>query len=228
VARFPDASGNVAQRNVQRPAVISEYFGDSNVIDSHNQARQYELALEKRWIVKDDYFRIDTTVIGMTVTDCWRAYKHMMPPKRGEHITIKEFADGMAYDCIYNPYSTVAGSTNGYIPVEEDSVPRTIGGRQSDVSNVTDPTARRAHSIADIALEHPFENNPEREQGGQGRPIRRVCKAFKCKRTYHKQCFHRECLQHEYMSPQGIMRGVFYCQEHMYLHYLAIQNGTGV
>jgi hypothetical protein len=48
IARFADAVGNVAQRSVPRPDVISRYFKDSNVIDSHNQARQYELALGKR------------------------------------------------------------------------------------------------------------------------------------------------------------------------------------
>jgi hypothetical protein len=38
IARFPDANGNVAQRSVLRPDVISRYFNDSNVIDSHNHA----------------------------------------------------------------------------------------------------------------------------------------------------------------------------------------------
>ena len=238
VARFPDANGNVAQRNVQRPAVISEYFKDSNVIDSHNQARQYELALEKRWITKDCYFRVNTTLLGMTVTDCWRAYKQGMPAKKnkkteGDTITIKDFADRMAYDCIHNTYSDVA-SFNGYIPAiiedEEAALPRMVGGRQSDVSNVTEPTLRRP--IADIALEHPFRDNPELERdkgdGTKPRPIRRVCKAERCKKTYHKQCFNRECLDHRYMSSKGWVYGVFYCQQHMYLHYEAVQSGTGV
>ena len=46
-ARFPDKYGNVCVRHVMRPDVIANYFRFSNVVDVHNQARQYELALEK-------------------------------------------------------------------------------------------------------------------------------------------------------------------------------------
>ena len=47
-ARFPDKFGNVCVRHVMRPHVISMYFKHSNVVDVHNQARQFELALEKK------------------------------------------------------------------------------------------------------------------------------------------------------------------------------------
>jgi hypothetical protein len=53
IAKFPDEHGNVAQRSVPRPDVISKYFNDSNVIATHNQSRQFELALEKRWVTHD-------------------------------------------------------------------------------------------------------------------------------------------------------------------------------
>jgi hypothetical protein len=225
IARFPDANGNVAQRSVPRPSVISKYFNDSNVIDSHNHARQYELALEKRWVTHDCFFRVASTLIGMTVTDAWRAYKHAMPLKRSD-ITIKEFADRLAYDCIHNTYSDVTGF-NGYLAV--DSVPAAIGGRQSDVSSVTAFTTATA---ATVALEHPFRSNPELEpdkgDGKKPRAIRRVCKAIGCKKTYHKMCFHRDCLNHQYMAPKGLVCGVFYCPEHYYMHYDAIMRGTGV
>ena len=46
-ARFPDKYGNVCVRHVMRPDVIANYFRFSNVVDVHNQARQYELALKK-------------------------------------------------------------------------------------------------------------------------------------------------------------------------------------
>ena len=46
-ARFPEKFGNVCARHVLRPHVISMYFKHSNVVDVHNQARQFELALEK-------------------------------------------------------------------------------------------------------------------------------------------------------------------------------------
>ena len=72
IAKFPDSHGNVCQRAVPRPACISMFFDSSNVIDSHNHKRQFELALEKHWIVKSAggcWFRLATTGIGMNVVD---------------------------------------------------------------------------------------------------------------------------------------------------------------
>jgi hypothetical protein len=167
--------------------------------------------------------RIATTLIGMTVTDCWRAFKHAMPQKRNKEIAIKAFADRMAYDCIKNPHSN-SSSLNGYLPVtENDGVPNTVGGgRQSDISSITE-----AATAVNVFAEHPFKPNPEREQGGIGRPIRRVCKFPKCSKTIHFMCFHRVCLEHEYVSPHGIVKGVFYCSEHQYKHYERVLEGNG-
>ena len=47
--RFPDKFGNVI-RHVARPDIISNYFKFINVVDVHNQARQYELVLETKWV----------------------------------------------------------------------------------------------------------------------------------------------------------------------------------
>jgi hypothetical protein len=236
VARFPDANSNVAQRNVPRPDVISKYFNDSNVIDSHNQVRQFELGLEKRWVVKDCYFRLDTTLIGITVADSWRAFKHAMPAKK--HITIKEFADRIAYDCMYNCYSDTV-SSNGYLAPVDDDVPRTVGGgRQSDVSNITEPVLNAAVVMA----EHPFRDNPEMEPldaKGNTRPIRRRCPACaeenkkkaageKRKNSLtHKKCFHKQCLERRYKAGGKWVYGVFYCPEHYHCHYAAVLDGSG-
>jgi len=46
-ARYPDKYGNVCCRHVSRPEIVSNYFKFSNVVDIHNQARQFDLALEK-------------------------------------------------------------------------------------------------------------------------------------------------------------------------------------
>jgi hypothetical protein len=203
VARFPDANGNVAQRNVQRPDVISKYFNDSNVIDSHNQARQSALKLEKRWVVHNGWMRIATTLIGMTITDCWRAFKHAMPLKKHKELPIKEFADSMAYDCIHNCHSDCF-SYNGYLASEDADVPSTVGGRQSDVSTITAPTTATTNPV-ELLDGHIFRDNPELEppdNKGKTRPKRRRCPACtednktkapgEKKKTplTHKMCFH--------------------------------------
>jgi hypothetical protein len=63
--KFNDAFGNVIQRLVERPEILSDFFQKSNTIDKHNQLRQGDLALEKRWLTQDPYFRLHTFITGM-------------------------------------------------------------------------------------------------------------------------------------------------------------------
>ena len=151
-----------------------------------------------------------------------------MPQKKNKEITIKEFADRMAYDCIFNIYSDVALSTNSYLPTVAD-IPRNIGTNAvdygDDVSTVTAST-----TYASIASEHSFSNNAELEMqsNGKTRPIRRRCRAVGCPKPTGKMCYHPRCRCFQYPSPKGLVRGVFYCTEHFYIHYDAIAAGTGV
>ena len=66
--KFTDDFGNVVAREVERPEILSEFFKYSNKIDVHNQKRQSNLKLEKRWLTKDSYFRLFTTLVGKA--DC--------------------------------------------------------------------------------------------------------------------------------------------------------------
>jgi hypothetical protein len=72
IMKYMDSFGNICTRNNERPVVISQFFSDSNTIDSHNQARQANLALEKKWLTKDPWFRLTTTLIGMNVMGTWK------------------------------------------------------------------------------------------------------------------------------------------------------------
>ena len=45
--KFTDSYKNVCVRYIDRPQVIADYFQDSNIIDTLNHVRQFELALEK-------------------------------------------------------------------------------------------------------------------------------------------------------------------------------------
>ena len=67
-----DSFGNLRSRQVERPAAISDFFRDSNIVDSHNQARQHDLGLEETWVTTDCYFRLVTTLMGLSVTDAWK------------------------------------------------------------------------------------------------------------------------------------------------------------
>jgi hypothetical protein len=70
--RSIDAYSSVCVRKVQSPAMLSTFFNDSNCVDSHNHVRQYELAIENKWLTQDPFFRLHTTLTGMTVTDVWK------------------------------------------------------------------------------------------------------------------------------------------------------------
>ncbi len=70
--KYPTEHDNVGIRFVSHPDVVSKYFQQSNIIDKHNQARQFELHLEKCLVTQDPYFRLHTTLLGMNVTDCWK------------------------------------------------------------------------------------------------------------------------------------------------------------
>jgi hypothetical protein len=70
--RFTDAYSNVCVPRVQHPIIISTIFNDLNCVDSHNHVRHYEFSLEKKWLKQDPFFRLQTTLTGMTVTDVWK------------------------------------------------------------------------------------------------------------------------------------------------------------
>lgn len=59
-------------RLVDCPDIISKYFGSSNCVGSHNQARQYETRLKKKRETKDPWFRLSTMLIGINAVDTWK------------------------------------------------------------------------------------------------------------------------------------------------------------
>jgi hypothetical protein len=42
------------------------------LIDCHNQTCQHDLGLEESWVMTACYFRLVTTLIGLSVTDAWK------------------------------------------------------------------------------------------------------------------------------------------------------------
>ena len=74
--KFCDEMGNVQTRFVDRPEIVSTFFDNSNAVDRHNQVRQFELKLEKKWLTENPYFRLVTTLIGISVTDTWKLAGH--------------------------------------------------------------------------------------------------------------------------------------------------------
>lgn len=70
-SKYLSENGNYKTRNVYRPHVCSNFYNAANKIDIHNQIRQGFLLLEEHWKTNDGFFRIITTIIGVTTTDSW-------------------------------------------------------------------------------------------------------------------------------------------------------------
>jgi hypothetical protein len=126
-AKFPDRFGNTKERSVIRPAILSQYFEISDAVDSHNHARQFLLALEKRWVTHNPWFRIDTTIIGMTVVDAWKCLQYHLPREYGQY-TAKQVADCIAWDCVNNKLCTSKTSTLEHVPQRARAIaPQNLG-----------------------------------------------------------------------------------------------------
>jgi hypothetical protein len=67
--KYTDSYRNVCTRLVDNPDAASKFFATLNVIDTHNQLRQDLLQLKKKWLTKNPYFRLSTTLLGVNVTD---------------------------------------------------------------------------------------------------------------------------------------------------------------
>lgn len=107
--KWKDDNGNTRHRDVPRPDVVAKYFKNSNVIDVHNQSRQFDLRLEKHWVTENGYFRLVTTMFGIVVTDCWRAYRfHLHSNHRHKGMEVQEFAKILAKDMLDNKYTATA------------------------------------------------------------------------------------------------------------------------
>lgn len=75
-SKYEDEWGVPATRLIQRPKIAHFLFDYLPLIDEHNKQRQSLLALEKRWLTKDCWFRLGTTMIGMSIVDFHRWYHH--------------------------------------------------------------------------------------------------------------------------------------------------------
>lgn len=134
-ARYPDRHGNVHVREVPRPRIVSTYFDKSNAIDSHNHVRQFELALEKFWVTQNPWFRLSTTLFGMGVVDCWKAYRyHLNQKHKQKQIPIRSFASLLARELLHNSFC------NDREEDDNKTLPASLpGDREAEVSHHLTP-----------------------------------------------------------------------------------------
>ena len=76
IMKYTDDFGNLCTQEVEHPEVLSDFFEMTNTVDHHNQTQQSDLALKKAWIIKDCYFQLASTIIGINILDCWKLADH--------------------------------------------------------------------------------------------------------------------------------------------------------
>jgi hypothetical protein len=203
VMRYTDGYGNLCTRDVERPDVISTFFQDSNVIDTHNQCRQHNLALEKKWLTKDAYFRLATTLIGINVVDCYRLadfHQFINYTKKNieKKMTIVRFAGILGYQLIQNSARLSNVESRFLSTVPEDCNLITVP------TNITDST------LSSISGEAVLSCAPIRSEMDVNNMIHHLVKLpLKVDKSGRKRCLSRPC---KLCKEQGIRHDVtVYC-----------------
>ena len=73
-SKFMDEFGAVSFNEINRPELVHFLFENLPLLDEHNKQRQSLLALERSWPTRSCWFRLLTTLLGMTVVDLFRIW----------------------------------------------------------------------------------------------------------------------------------------------------------
>jgi len=139
--KYTDNFGNICTRYIDRPQVVSNFFAGSNVIDTHNQLRQDSLKLEKKWATQNPWFRLATTLIGITVTDAFLLCNYHKVINGGasenqeKKTTIQRFAGILAHQLIQMANKLESGNASKFLPEDDDGFMLSIPESSQDFSS---------------------------------------------------------------------------------------------
>ena len=152
--KFTDAHGNIHVRDVDRPDVVSRFFQESNCVDKHHQARQFELALEKKWITDDAYFRLFTTLVGINVVDTWKLASHhrLLSYCQGKNCTISLFVGILAKQLLVLANKHSSRETL----VIDNATMQSVSDMSSDIESVMKVNKKRKWNYLDWMTEDPI------------------------------------------------------------------------
>ena len=170
IAKWPDEHGNLKQRHVVHPSVISKYFNVSNIIDRGNHLRQGELMLEEHWITRDAWFRIITTILGVCVVDAYLIARHSCSSDAGiDKMGVKDWAMETAVDLL-----TRKMSEEPRVEIFGDiSVSAPAGSSTRHEDGVEVQLTQGPKTLQDAILLHPIDRTSQR--GKNDDIVRRKC-----------------------------------------------------
>lgn len=141
--KYTDNFGNICSRYVDRPQVVSNFFASSNTIDTHNQLRQDNLKLEKKWLTQSPWFRLSTTLIGIVVTNSFLLCNYHKVINVGsseqqeKKNTIQRFAGILAHQLIQMANKLDGESGSKFLPETGPSFTVSATQHFSDISSPT-------------------------------------------------------------------------------------------
>ena len=80
------------------------------------------------------WFRLITTILGITVTDCWKAYKYKMD----SNISVCDFSEQLAHELLNNDFSNQVISFSDQLSPMMETRSRKGGNNDSPASKPTD------------------------------------------------------------------------------------------
>jgi hypothetical protein len=83
-SHFEDDYGNVQWKEINRPSIAHFLYEYLPLIDEHNRQRQNLLGLERCWPTKDCWFRLVTTLLGMSVVDMHHWHRNCIYTRHAE------------------------------------------------------------------------------------------------------------------------------------------------
>jgi len=98
-SKYEDSWGIPRAHMIDRPSICHFLYTYLPHIDEHNKQRQTYLMLEKRWLTKDPWFRLMTSIVGMSVVDMHRVYRHHeirlrgIDPEEVDEVRVRKFTD---------------------------------------------------------------------------------------------------------------------------------------
>jgi hypothetical protein len=190
VMRFTDGFGNLCTRDVERPDVISTFFENSNKIDSHNQCRQSNLALEKKWLTKDAFFRLTTTHLGINIVDTYKIADfhgviNFTKKSEEKKMTIVRFAGILGHQLIINSARLAEGESRFLSPLPQQcntiSIPSNVPESVSSISGEAGMSCLPIRSEVDAnnMIHHLVKLPLKVDKSGRKRCLSRPCKLCK-------------------------------------------------
>jgi len=121
------------------------------VIDTHNQLRQDNLKIEKKWFTQSPWIRLATTLIGAVVTNTFLLYTYHKVINGGnseqqeKRNTIQRFSGILAHQLIQMANNCEGDSGSKFLPESDPAFMVSVTQQSSNISSPTLTSSFKLH-----------------------------------------------------------------------------------